>query len=418
MKVDKRKVYYRFHGSDYVHHVIYFQDDEGKILLLSPFNLYMKDKGASAIKTSERYAGNLCNFLNFILERYQKDGSKFWRNASEEDLKEWQQVQVKERDKNKETKPSDKTVFDNASLVHSVYNWLRNQSFPVSMNPETKDWHFDYRSESMLTQIRGQISGTSADRKSISTGLPSMGDSRKNSMMIMSKADRKALINAYNDPVFSACFMLALATGMREEGVCQMPYLGTGDNIHIRPYPEILAEFGSAKTFPFTVVEKGKKRTLEVNMKAWESICKSYLPHYFKRRKLLIAKYPEINPDHVFFINRLGNPVNPKMISDRTVIAKKNLKNFPWSFHSSRSWYATQYMINNLTKSEIKDRFYNAAVEDGLRRQIGHSDIKTTYKHYLKLAAVVMAVQDREIGSNTWKELEETAGALEEKVGT
>ena len=115
MKVDKRKVYYRFHGSDYVHHVIYFQDDDGKIFLLSPFNLYLKNKGASAIKTSERYAGNLCNFLNFILERYQEDGPKFWRNASEEDLKEWQQMQVKERDKNNETKPSDKTVFDNAN---------------------------------------------------------------------------------------------------------------------------------------------------------------------------------------------------------------------------------------------------------------------------------------------------------------
>jgi len=411
MKIDKRKVSYRFSNSDFVHHAIYFQDD-AKVVLLSPFNLFLKDRGASAIKTSERYAGNICNFLNFILERYQADGSKFWRSASENDLLEWQQVQVKERDKSKKTKPSDKTIFENASLVHNVYRWLRMQNFPVSMNPETKDWHFNYHSESMLTHIRGQISGTSANRKGISAGLPRTGDSSKNSMMIMSKADREALINAYTDPVFSACFMLALATGMREEGVCQMPYLGTGENIHIRPYPEILAEFGSAKTFPFTVVEKGKKRTLEVNMKAWDSICKSYLPYYFKRRKLLIAKHPEIKPDHVFFINRLGNPVNPKMISERTTLAKKSLKNFPWTFHSSRSWYATQYMINNLTKSDIKDRFYNAGVEDGLRKQIGHSDIKTTYKHYLKLASIIIAVQDRDIGSNTWKELEDTADAL------
>lgn len=130
------------------------------------------------------------------------------------------------------------------------------------------------------------------------------------------------------------------------------------------------------------------------------------------RRKLLQKKYPDINPDSVFFINRLGHPVTPKMISSMTYVAKQDLIDFPWSFHSARPWYATQYMINNLSKNQLKAQFYNAAVEDGLRKQLGHSDIKTTYMYYIKMALVVSALLDGSIGQKTWKDLEETADSV------
>jgi hypothetical protein len=384
------------------------QDGREKILL-SPFNLFLKDRASSSIKTSSRYAGNICRFLNFILARYEEDRERFWRNASEEDLREWQKEQVKERDRAKKTRPSDKTISENASLIHDMYGWLKKNNFPISMHLNTKDWKYNFKDESLLRHIRSQISGKSVDHSGISAGLHRAQDRNKNDFTIMSNHDCERLMQAYKDPVYAACFFLALSTGMREEGICKVPYLGTGRNFHIRPYPEILSEIGDKKTFQFTVMEKGKSRTLDVNMKAWEAVCKIYLPHYFERRKLLKQKHPDIDADSVFFINRVGHPVTPQRISRMTYLAKKDLRDFPWTFHSSRSWYATQYMVNHLSKDQLKMGFYNAAVEDGLRRQIGHSDIKTTYKHYLKLASIAIALRDEDIGQTTWYDLEVVA---------
>lgn len=411
MRVEKREVQYKFRNMDYHHHVIYLRDGKNQVLI-SPFNLFLKDRASASMRTSKRYAGNICNFLNFILKRYESDGVKFWRNASEEDLREWQHSQVKAREKNRKTKPSDKTIHENASLIHDLYLWLRKNKFPVSIHLETKDWKFNFKEESLLKHVRSQLTRSGADHKGISAGLARTQDPNKNDFTIMSLNDRVRLMEAYYDPVYAACFMLALATGMREEGICRVPYLGTGENIHIRPYPEILSEIGDKKTFPFKVVEKGKERTLDVNLQAWKATCLMYLPLYFKRRKLLQRKHPEINPDSVFFITSYGHPVTPERISRMTYVAKKKLKDFPWTFHSARSWYATQYMINHLSKDQIKASYYNAAVEEGLRRQLGHSDIKTTYKHYLRMASLAIALKDGDIGQSTWRDLEEMAGKV------
>ncbi|WP_152205927.1 site-specific integrase [Marinobacter changyiensis] len=404
MKIEKKEVSYRSKGSDYKHHAIYLLDGT-RMILLSPFNLFLKDRATSSIKTSERYAGNICTFLNFILDRYHADSENFWLNASVDDLREWQQQQVRDRQRAGKTKPSDKTISINAFLIHDVYNWLKLNGFPISMHLATKEWVFNFKSESMLAHVRSQISGTTADHSSISAGLPRQQDVNKNDMTIMSNWDIERLMAAYKDPVYSVCFLLALATGMREEGICKIPFIGTGENIHIRPYPEILNEIGDAKTFNFTVTEKNKTRNLKINVEAWAAVCDIYLAHYYKRRKLLKKKHPEIPLDSVFFINRTGHPVTPKMISNMTYHAKQELGNFPWSFHSSRSWYATRYMINHLSKDQINSNHYNAAVEDGLRRQIGHSDIKTTYQHYIRMATLALAVQEDSLGERIYSEL-------------
>ena len=56
-------------------------------------------------------------------------------------------------------------------------------------------------------------------------------------------------------------------------------------------------------------------------------------------------------------------------------------------------WYATNFMIQHLSKEEIHTGYYNAAVEAALQKQIGHKDIKTTYLHYIKQASLILAVE-------------------------
>ncbi|MCC4852537.1 site-specific integrase, partial [Vibrio lentus] len=78
-------------------------------------------------------------------------------------------------------------------------------------------------------------------------------------------------------------------------------------------------------------------------------------------------------------------------------IAKKKLKNFGWSFHSTRDWYATMFIIRHLSREKINASHYDAAIEDSLRRQLGHSDIRTTYMHYVRVASILLATQSGEL---------------------
>ncbi|MDP4547983.1 hypothetical protein [Marinobacter sp. MDS2] len=414
--VEKRVVNYRFDEREYTHYVLYLQHNDKKILL-SPINLYLKHHSSGSLKTSEKYAGTLVRFLNFLFERHKDDGENFWRSVTEKDLREWQQEQVRERDKAKKKRPGDKTISDNANFIHTVYAWLKQKNFPISMKFQSKDWKFAFKDESLLRHLRPQVLSRSTDHGSISTGDRRTQDGNKHDLVIMSQSDQIRLMSAYSDPVYAVCFLLSLGTGLREEGVSKMPYAGIGDNIHIRPYPELLSEMKGSKTFKYTVVEKGKERTLEVQIDVWRAVCEIYLPLYFERRKLLKKKHPEINPDSVFFINRLGNPVTPKKISTMTNVAKRKLDNFPWTFHHARSWYATKYMISHLSKNKIDKSFYDASVEDGLRKQIGHKDIRTTYMYYIRMASLVLASANHRIGQHTFRELQDISESAIQRFG-
>lgn len=57
------------------------------------------------------------------------------------------------------------------------------------------------------------------------------------------------------------------------------------------------------------------------------------------------------------------------MISDMTYIAKKIEDEFPWSLHSSRGWFATNFMIKNLSDENIHNVHYDVIVEEALRKQ-------------------------------------------------
>lgn len=105
------------------------------------------------------------------------------------------------------------------------------------------------------------VSGTSLDTANIDLGgkKKQVMQSSGNTLLIMSPRDISKLMKAYKDPVYPAILMLALGTGMREQRCVRMPYIGFGENGHIRPFPDIKNELtnSESKTFCFTVTEKG-----------------------------------------------------------------------------------------------------------------------------------------------------------------
>lgn len=219
----------------------------------------------------------------------------------------------------------------------------------------------------------------------------------------MSDDDIKSLISSYSDIVYPAMFIHALSTGLRPDGACQMPYIGYGENNHIRTYPEILntiypIDGNDISTFDFRVVEKGSKpRVIKVNLNAWKAVCELYYPYYAERRAKYKKNNPKGNPDHHFFLTKNGVPVTPPMISSATNYAKGKLNKFKWSFRNTRDWYATNFIIKSLTSEQVHNGYYNIAVDEALQEQLGHNDYKTTYNYYIRVASIILALESGQL---------------------
>ncbi|ABG40538.1 conserved hypothetical protein [Paraglaciecola sp. T6c] len=402
MNIKRELIEYQYENKTYSHHILLAETDNKT--LLSPVNIYLKLHASRSLKTSERYSSAIKRFIDYLITQKSQDCIDYniWRTAKMEDIRKWQGRLVSQRDLEGLKKPSDKTILESAKIVYHFYCWASDSDFPVIINNTSKEWKYNFKHESKIVQIKSMISGTSPDHANIDLG----GKTTRNApsskkTLIMSDDDISALMTEYKDPVYSALLMLALATGLREQGCVSMPFIGVGVNSHIRPYPEIKNELKNgetAKTFNFTVKEKGNKvRTLQVNMAAWKTICNSYLPLFYERKKLFKKQFPGENSNAHFFLKKNGEPVTAKNIADQTYLAKQNFDAFPWSFHSARDWYATNFIIRHLTLNQINNLHYDAAVEEQLRLQLGHNDIKTTYMHYVRQASLILALQNGQL---------------------
>lgn len=411
MNIERPLITYQHERKEVTHHILTLHSDN-TIILMSAVNLFLKEKAYKSIKTSERYSSAIKRFLEFIIKKNEQASLNFWREVQEGDIREWQGSIVQKRDQSHKQKPSDKTIYTEACIVFDFYCWARKCGFPTLINESATEWKFNYRDESRLLTSKNILSGSNPGYANIDTGNKRSRNADSNKKVtIMSTENIKQLSCSYSDPVYSVMFLLALATGMREQGVCSVPYIGYGANDHIRPYPEIKKTIPKdskgeiPKTFDFTVVEKGSKiRTLKVNMAAWKVVCITYMPLYYERRKLFEKKHPDKNANAFFFLNKAGNPVTPKMVADRTYTAKQNFEHFDWSFHSSRDWYATMFIIKHLSRERIDASHYDAAIEEALRKQLGHSDIRTTYMSYVRTASILLATQSGELDFSLGKD--------------
>ncbi len=378
------------------HHVL-FAVDNGKTIPLDIVNLYLAKSATSSLATSARYTSIFTRFFSWFYEHKKIDSSNIknaWLAVTELDLQIWQRHRAVNRIVNNKTKPSYKTIFEDASIVHDLYIWAHNKDYPVRISPESNRYVFDFknRENELLAHIpkkmRSQVSkaGIKVLKNVVQKGV----------IRILSHQQIKTLLLSYSDPVYAFMYLTSLCTGLRPHGVTQIPYIGFGKNSHIIPWTQMKKTFiEGQKDFEFTVTEKGlKTRTIKINIEDWKAISEAYLPLCEKRREIYrrINKiYPKVD---YFWLTKNGEPVtSSKQISDATTYAKRRNKiNFPCSFYDARHWYATMYILNHLKGNELwREDGYNSAVDEYLRNQLGHESIITTYKHYVSIARLYNA---------------------------
>jgi len=375
------------------HHVLYAADEEN-IVTFDTVNLYLSEKCTSSLCTSKRYINIFNRFYRWYFnykEQSLKCFNVIWLTVEDLDIKTWQSQVATERMEKSKLKPSDKTIYEDARIVHEFYAWANKKEYPVRIKPESKEFIYDFKNrESELLAHLPRKKEKNTDRSNIKNQTyPYV---QKGQIRILSNAQINILLSSYADPVYSMMYLFSLCTGLRPEGVIQLPYIGVQKNAHIIPWNQMKKNIKGERDFEFTVTEKGRKtRTIKINVKDWEAISMAYLPLCEKRRSLYKSKNETYPDQKYFWFKKNGDPITQVSdISHATTYAKKRGEiKFPCCFYDARHWYATMYILKHLNKKELfAEDGYNSAVDKYLANQLGHADICTTYKYYVDVARV------------------------------
>ncbi len=375
-----------------------------KEILLSHPNLFLYYETNRAINTSKRYANILAQFYSYLStdEKFRDiEISKYHVLTDNRDIRKWQIYRQIKRVQKQSNKPTSKTIFEDAKIILLYFKWLHNSGYVTNVSIQHKNWIVNFKNQRMLNYIQ-QTAKQVIDAKNIK--VLDKERRQSSSKSLITNQEIKALIKAYTDPAYSALFKLSLGTGMRPIELVQFPYLGNGENKHIMPYSEMDKD---NPTIGFEVIGKGKKlRTVRINIKDLKELDNTYIkPFYNERRKLYREKYGIECPPSILFLNKVGKPITPTMISKRSNDAKlRAMKFYPdfrekITFYEARHWWPTMFALE-FFKEKLLDsssEVLYAAFAEALKNQMGHEDLETTYKYYIDMARLVYSAHQRTV---------------------
>lgn len=384
-----------------IHHYILIADYKKQKILLSVPNLYLYEKTRSSLQTSKRYATVISMFYRFL--ETQKafrslapgDYHTIVRNL---DIKRWQVSRHAARLKKESARPSSATIFDDALIVRNFFAWVVGSTFTCNVNIKKETWILNVKSDRMLNYIKKKA-GIRIDSDPIRVLDRESRQHYQNPLI--TDWEIKLLLESYPDRVYATMFCLELATALRPIELCDFPYLGKGENKHILPRSQMPK---GETQFPYQTVGKGNKlRNVVIPAYALDDVEISYTKiEYAARRKKYKEKFGTACPPSILFLTVDGEPVTPKKISDATTYAKKlaHAKNPNFSmandFYQARHWWPTMMVIQHHGEKLLTDAadVLDRALGQAIMNQMGHSNISTTYKHYVNLArTLVMARQ-------------------------
>lgn len=365
-------------------YIIYCEQNNGKSFLLDLPSLFVKEKSINSIDTSVRYANIIKKFFNWYATEHQID-KNFWQKVWKTDLQDWQVARWTERENKGKKSPSNKTILEEAVLIAEMYDWIHRAGYFSGVKIEKKEVEINFGDSDMLNYLKSGVTKEVVD--SLSLQVINRESTLKNiDFSLMEKEHLETFMNGFSDNVFVCIFYLILFTGLRRSEVVQIPYIGERNLIHVRQFKEMNLENRQSDYFRILVLGKGKNsRSPKIQTLDWLFICELYESDLIERRKIYKQKYGKRCPNNILWLTKTGEPVTRKMITDAFAYNSKKT-GIDIHPHFGRGWYATTFIGKSLGDKLDTSVGYNAAIDEDLRIQLGHTDIKTTYTHYVKMA--------------------------------
>lgn len=426
LSIERRVIRYRSpeSGKDCRHHVLVAQVGARRILLSHP-NLFLHEHALSSIETSNRYSAVISMFYRFLSTEPKFSSASvadYHVLADNRDIKRWQVARQVARVEEQADAPSSQTIFEDAKVLLTFFQWISSAGYVTSVNVKTKTWVANFKNNRMLNYVRRKAS-VRVDAKNIEV-LDKERRQRRQSTLITS-GEIGALLESFSDPVYAAMFKLSLGTAMRPMDLCRFPYLGNGLNKHIMPYSAMTKD--ASATVDYLVKEsKGRKdRMIKINAADLKALEDHYIrPLYAERAMKYEAHFGRKCAPSILFLNARGIPVTPSKISSRTHEAKAvAMKHYPQfrestKFYDARHWWPTMFLVNffkDKILTNAADTLYLAATEV-LVNQMGHEDIDTTYKHYVDMARLLVMAHEGRV-HELITEPDETVMQFLERIG-
>lgn len=385
-------------GLDVSHYVLIADYKRSSKLLLSHPNLFLYEKTRPSLSTSNRYSNVISKFYRFLstLDKFKEIHLKEYHVvADNNDIKSWQvQRQIKRVNKGK-TYPTSATIYDDAKLILVYFSWIKDNDFVTCVKVNTKTWIANFKSADMLNHVQKR-----AKKKVDSANITVLDKERRQRKIqnLITNDEIEGLLASYSDPAYSSLFKLSLATAMRPMDLCKFPYLGFGENRHIKPYSNLGKKYGLVD-FLVESSKGNKSRKIKINLQDLSDLENEYIiPFYQQRAEKYKERFGKKCPPSILFLNKFGVPITTEKISSRTHDAVKKAHKINPSirnsldFYQARHWWPTMFLIQFFGDELLTDSaevLYAAAVTV-LENQMGHSDIETTYRYYIDKARILM----------------------------
>lgn len=378
-------------------HYLLIADTAKQSVLLSHANLYLAETTSSSLDTSRRYANVIAQFYNYIAlqPKFSKyDVHQFHVVADNRDIRRWQVDRQIRRESAQKVSPTSETIYNDAKQLLLFFGWMRNNGYITNVRVGYKTWQANFKNTRLLSYItlkaKRVVDGANVE-------VLDKKHRQKKLRSLINDIEINLLITSYADPVYGVMFKLCLATAMRPIDLCKFPYAGAGLNKHIMPYSEMGSPSG---VLNYTVIEsKGNKdREIQINAADLSALEIEYTTSLYPQRKKLYEKrYKKKCPPSILFLNKVGEPVTPTMIANRTLYAATKAHAVDPSFrqgidfYQARHWWPTQFLLKLYGDEILTNRVdaLHAAAGQVLINQMGHSDISTTFKYYVDTARII-----------------------------
>jgi site-specific recombinase XerD len=216
----------------------------------------------------------------------------------------------------------------------------------------------------------------------------------------VTEKNHKAALCLLDDIVYRVIATIIRITGLRPRDLFQLPYRGKGVNGGFVPFEVCdLPPDLDKRDIHFYFRSKGKDRSIEFPGILWRVICEIYIPHRRVRAELYYKKHGISPRNDQLFLTDEGRVVNAYMLrynfakilqKGRTAPLESKKADFTGRGYTPRMLRhscATYFVYEHLKKFNQlgKPYRYDPAVDEKLRRMLGHNDVETTYKYYVHL---------------------------------
>lgn len=377
---------------------IYFDDNHNVLEAPTMWAMAVSKIRSRSDETTRNYANILRRFLQWLDDSPIEGaevvfGAQNWQLV-DEDVFDAFLVHIASPTDALPDGPSHKTMYHIAARVWSFYQWAEKQGYKHYLDISRTDIRYMLKDQKLLAHINPVVKVTTLGFN-LPSGRPAMH--QREMQKFVRQTDYEIALSVLNDPVYQIIAAIIRITGLRPIDLFQLPYRGRNENYGFIPYDEGEYPEGLDNgAIYYYFRSKGKWRSIDFPGKLWRVICEYYLPLRRQRAELYEAKHgiPPRNSD--LFLSARGDVVTHGMLGynfSKVVSAAKNsesatdFKAIRFNARMLRHTCATYFVYEALKAQNRLGRsfVYDAALDEDLRKMLGHTDVRTTLEYYVHL---------------------------------